>query len=48
VIGLDTNVLIRYIVRDDLGQVEAATRLVESDCTPDNPGLINSAYIFEP
>lgn len=46
-IGLDTNVLIRYIVRDDLVQAEAATRLVESECTADNPGLINPIVLCE-
>jgi predicted nucleic-acid-binding protein len=47
VIGLDTNVLIRYIVRDDLVQAEAATRLVESEWTADNPGLINPIVLCE-
>jgi predicted nucleic-acid-binding protein len=47
VIGLDTNVLIRYIVRDDPGQARAATRLVESECTPENPGLINPVVLCE-
>ncbi len=32
-IGLDTNVLIRYIVHDDEAQADAATRLIESRCT---------------
>jgi predicted nucleic-acid-binding protein len=47
VIGLDTNVLIRYIVRDDSTQAEAATRLVESECTSENPGLINPSVLCE-
>ena len=46
-IGLDTNVLIRYIVRDDPVQAGAATRLVESECTADNPGLINPIVLCE-
>ena len=37
-IGLDTNVLVRYIVQDDSEQSEAATRLIESMCTADTPG----------
>lgn len=40
-IGLDTNVLVRYIVRDDQQQTETATRLIESKCTPEDPGFIN-------
>lgn len=46
-IGLDTNVLIRYIVRDDPDQAKAATRLVESECTSDNPGLIHPIVLCE-
>ena len=41
-IGLDTNVLVRYIVQDDERQSKAATRLIESKCTPDDPGLVSS------
>jgi predicted nucleic-acid-binding protein len=46
-IGLDTNVLVRYIVRDDDEQSEAATRLIESKCTADNPGLVSSIVMCE-
>lgn len=46
-IGLDTNVLIRYIVRDDPRQAEASSRLIESRCTSENPGLINPVVLCE-
>jgi len=46
-IGLDTNVLIRYIVRDDRRQAEAASRLIESQCTRESPGLINPVVLCE-
>ena len=46
-IGLGTNVLVRYIVRDDDEQSEAATRLIESKCTADNPGLVSSIVMCE-
>lgn len=46
-IGLDTNVLIRYIVRDDDDQAVAATRLIESKCTPGKPGHISSIVLCE-
>jgi predicted nucleic-acid-binding protein len=46
-IGLDTNVLIRYIVRDDPRQTKAATRLIEMRCTPDDPGLVASIVMCE-
>ena len=46
-IGLDTNVLIRYIVRDDIRQTKGATRLIEAECTAENPGLIHSIVLCE-
>ncbi len=46
-IGLDTNVLVRYIVRDDVDQAEAATRLIESRCTAKNPGFISIIVLSE-
>lgn len=39
-IGLDTNVLVRYIAQDDHEQAAAATRLIESRCTAESPGYI--------
>lgn len=46
-IGLDTNVLVRYIVRDDPRQTSAATRLIEQHCTADTPGWIGVVVICE-
>lgn len=46
-IGLDTNVLVRYIVRDDPGQTAAATRLIEGRCTPEDPGRVSLIVICE-
>ena len=46
-IGLDTNVLVRYIARDDPKQTAAATQLIEKRCTPENPGWINLIVICE-
>ena len=46
-IGLDTNVLVRYIVRDDPKQTRAATRLMESSCTPEDPGIIGLVVLCE-
>jgi len=47
VIGLDTNVLVRYIVQDEPAQARAATRLVESHCTPDDPAVISLIVLCE-
>ena len=38
-IGLDTNVLVRYIMQDDGKQSPKATKLIES-LDSDNPGYI--------
>ena len=46
-IGIDTNVLIRYLVQDDPMQAQAATQLIESTCTKDTPGLLNHLVLCE-
>jgi predicted nucleic-acid-binding protein len=46
VIGLDTNVVIRYLVQDDRAQAAAATKLLER-LSPDNPGLITAVTLCE-
>ena len=45
-VGLDTNVLVRYIMQDDPGQSALATRLVES-LSPDAPGFVSLVSIVE-
>lgn len=46
-IGLDTNVLARFIVQDDPVQAKAATRLIESKCQADEPGFISILVLVE-
>lgn len=45
-IGLDTNVLVRYIMQDDVKQSAKATRLMES-LTIETPGFVSSITIIE-
>jgi predicted nucleic-acid-binding protein len=45
-IGLDTNVLVRYVMQDDAKQSARATRLVES-FTPERPGFIPLVALIE-
>ena len=45
-IGLDTNVLVRYIMQDDPGQSPIATRLVES-LTAESPGFVPLVALVE-
>jgi predicted nucleic-acid-binding protein len=46
VIGLDTNVLARYIAQDDPKQSPKANRLVES-LTPEEPGFVSTVALIE-
>ena len=45
-IGLDTNVLVRYLAQDDAKQAAAATRLVES-LTAAEPGFVSQVVLVE-
>ena len=45
-IGLDTNIVIRYIAQDDLVQSQKATRLIES-LSSDVPGYIPLVALVE-
>ncbi len=45
-IGLDTNVLIRYVAQDDPKQSPKATRLIES-LTVDAPGYVSLVSVIE-
>jgi predicted nucleic-acid-binding protein len=46
-IGIDTNVIVRYIVQDDPEQAKAATKLIEQVCSADNPGFLNHIVLCE-
>ena len=46
-IGLDTNVLVRYIVQDDPEQGRAAGELIESQCTAQEPGYVSVPVLLE-
>lgn len=45
-IGLDTNVLVRYIMQDDARQSQLASRLVES-LTAETPGFVPLVAVVE-
>ncbi len=46
-IGLDTNVVIRYLVQDHKKQSAAATRFIEKSLTSEDPGYINHITLCE-
>jgi len=45
-IGLDTNVLVRYIMQDDARQASLATRLIES-LSAESPGFVPLVSVVE-
>lgn len=45
--GIDTNVLVRYITRDNPEQYRAAKSFLESDCTQEEPGYVNVVVLCE-
>jgi predicted nucleic-acid-binding protein len=46
-IGLDTNVLVRYVTQDDPIQSAKATAWIEERLTPENPGFISVVAMAE-
>jgi predicted nucleic-acid-binding protein len=47
VIGIDTNVLVRYIAQDDPIQSKRASRLIEHECSAASPGFISLIVLLE-
>jgi len=46
-IGLDTNILVRYITQDDAVQANLATQYIEKNCSAESPGFINHIVLCE-
>ncbi|OQW62594.1 MAG: PIN domain-containing protein [Nitrospira sp. ST-bin4] len=46
-IGLDTNVLVRYLVRDNPDQAQIAAEAIARDCTRESPAFINRIVLCE-
>ena len=46
-IGIDTNVLVRYIAQDDAAQSAQASVLIEHECTAATPGFIGLVVLVE-
>ena len=46
-IGIDTNVLVRYLVQDDLEQSEQSTLLIEQECNLSSPGYLSNIVLCE-
>ena len=46
-IGLDTNVILRYLLQDDPDQARQANRIVERQLSEENPGFISLVTMLE-
>lgn len=46
-IGLDTNVLVRFLVRDDEDQFDRARRLIRREAQADEPARISLLVLLE-
>ena len=46
-IGLDTNILVRYLAQDDPVQSPKATELIEERLTEENPGFVSVVAMVE-
>ncbi|MGH8858073.1 MAG: PIN domain-containing protein [Polaromonas sp.] len=46
-IGLDTNVLVRYMAQDDPKQAALATRLIEKELSAAEPGFLSLVVLVE-
>ncbi|MGA7129363.1 MAG: type II toxin-antitoxin system VapC family toxin [Chthoniobacterales bacterium] len=45
--GIDTNVLVRYLTKDDAEQARKAVAFIKNQCSTEDPGLINRIVICE-
>jgi predicted nucleic-acid-binding protein len=45
--GIDTNVLVRYLTRDDPNQYGVAKTFLESSCTQEDPGYVGEIVLCE-
>ena len=46
-IGLDTNILVRYLTQDDPDQSRKATEIIERRLTEENPGFVSIVAMVE-
>lgn len=46
-IGLDSNVLVRYLAQDDAKQAAIATRLIERELSAAQPGFVSLVVLVE-
>ena len=45
--GIDTNILVRFLIQDDLAQLRMASKFIENDCSEQEPGFVNQIVLAE-
>ena len=45
--GIDTNILIRFLTRDDEEQAKRAAQIISEECTEENPGFLTNIVLIE-
>jgi predicted nucleic-acid-binding protein len=46
-IGVDTNIVLRYLLADDDQQHRLAVQLIDQTCSPDDPALVSGVVLVE-
>ena len=46
-VGIDTNVIVRYLTQDDPKQSAVATRFIEGRLSAENPGFVSTVTLCE-
>jgi predicted nucleic-acid-binding protein len=46
-IGVDTNIVLRYLLADDDAQHRMAAQLIDRRCSPDEPALVSDVVLAE-
>ena len=46
-ISLDTNILIRFVTRDDEKMAQRAYKIITERCTEENPGFVSTIVLVE-
>ncbi|WP_411845638.1 type II toxin-antitoxin system VapC family toxin [Roseibacillus persicicus] len=45
--GIDTNILVRFLTRDDEKQAKRAAEILTKECGPESPGFLTNIVVVE-
>ena len=46
-IGIDTNILVRFVTRDDEKMAQRAYKIIAEECTEKSPGFVSTIVLVE-